>query len=1814
MTTVTANGVGGGSLINAGVMEVPRPEIFQSGWPAALSDLDTWRNYFDRASALLGATADNAPNTILKRPGGPPQKYNSLEGIAPGGKFRPAAITVAMEDRTNTGNVALKMCKMCGDCATGCNFGAKDSLDVNLLVQAQQNGADIFSGATVLHIEKDGDNWVVNTVYTNAALRERHSDANGDPEVVRVRARKVIVAAGTLGSTEILLRSKSEGLVVSDAMIGKRCSTNGDMLVADYNTSARVNNVASEQVQPSQRQIGPTITGIIDLRDTAGVLIEEISVPASLRIAFKEIFGTVNALHSLDEIDWSTHSKGFPQDDIYSVAEERIDNTALFAVMGNDGAGGHITLNGDPTPDRDGIAEMHWSDVRDHPIFNTEVDTLSGLTDITGGHIIPNPVWRLLPKSMNWLLKDQKGPVTTVHPLGGLVMGDTGADGVVDPFGRVYASSTSSSLHDGLVVLDGSIVPTALGANPALTISAVALRAAENLANIWGYEDAPPAVAPIAPLERPVFRGTDVAAPKPRTEVEVFERLVGKVQMAPQNGSTASYVVELTLRFAPKQIADLSPATGGDCTLSVSVDPSNAHLQSTVRIYADDDNWKSLNDSWDPPELREEKLNELAVFKAPISGTLKVFERQSSFGFGRIVRALAAWLPNRGARDTYQALVDGGDGPGLFARIKSGIAIASRSGELRGFVYDLDIGTAEAGADIALDGNKIVGLKRFTYARRGNPWRQLMDVDLEEFPGLSSSSKPVLKLDLAFFARINIPLFRIARQDDAVSAIGDMIGFLGYFLRMLLGIHIWSFRAPDEDLDPANDEIHFQPPAELKVSSVPSGSVPATIVKKTFAAEVPELGEEHDPIDTEVWITQYKHENSTKRPVVMLHGYSSGATTFAHHAVEPNLASRIFDTGRDVWLADLRTSPLFSSATTFTLPDGTESTVPDTATKPWSIEQVADKDVGWVIDLAAQASPDGQVDVVAHCMGTVMFSMAALSGRFSALPASGHPSKVNRAVFSQVGPLVVFTPINIFKAYATRYLIEFLPDNYQFKPQDPTLADDLLDRLLTSLPYPIEEFDIENPILPWKRTPWTRTRHRMDAIYGRNFSSENMEPDVLTYLDEHFGALSLRTVSTALHYARYAMMTDRHGRNQRVSRRLFRQHWHFPTLSMHGEENGMSAISTLDRMETILDDAGAHFVDPFINDGAGHQDSLIGTKRFATASRIETFLDQDFSDLTAGDPNDEKVAFPPWIGPIITKEVQGSKAKLIARLGSAPTHREAQAIVMLRAQVVGDQILRPDDQTAEWTPDYVVEHMIVLKIEDLTDHRWAAFEVPPPTAFPHHDPLHAGNATLLLLVYDESDTLFLPVVGYFIAQAGRVIQFDPNDYDIQRERSDFEYITFERMSKATSDLMKLATPGSATDPEGGKNTDSLGTERNIHDRDTTPAEQAMVNSAAVAKALGQDRRLMDGIIPDQTLDAVLNETRFTLASCQYPTGFFDAPVASASYQSIADALDGPPEEAPRFMIFAGDQVYVDPTAGLFDPSDSDDKYRIPYENWLRMRSTRTALRSVPSFMLLDDHEITDNWEPVATPDTAQNQAALQNGWPAFEKYQRGVNKVLRDFSFDGFPFYFLDARTMRSHRKVGMLNTAKLFADPDIAHLKNWLNQNEIKSLPKFVVTPSMLLPRHRRAVQRNSDLNAGNLSALHSDGWDGYPETMRDLLAFIAENAIKHVVFLSGDEHRGCIAKADLNDDQGSLITRVHSIHTSAMWSPFPFANAIDEDFVDCETIAVRQGGIDYFCKVAATRPSAGDGPTYLAVRKDGIGWKLSCRYSDGVTSTVDL
>jgi cholesterol oxidase len=87
-----------------------------------------------------------------------------------------------------------------------------------------------------------------------------------------------------------------------------------------------------------------------------------------------------------------------------------------------------------------------------------------------GSTFIENPIWKVSP----WKT------LITAHPLGGCPVGEDGSDGAVDHFGRVFQGA-GDEVHTGLYVADGSLVRTALGVNPFLTISALSERIANHI-------------------------------------------------------------------------------------------------------------------------------------------------------------------------------------------------------------------------------------------------------------------------------------------------------------------------------------------------------------------------------------------------------------------------------------------------------------------------------------------------------------------------------------------------------------------------------------------------------------------------------------------------------------------------------------------------------------------------------------------------------------------------------------------------------------------------------------------------------------------------------------------------------------------------------------------------------------------------------------------------------------------------------------------------------------------------------------------------------------------------------------------------------------------------------------------------------------------------------------------------------------------------------------------------------------------------------------------------------------------------------------
>jgi len=476
-------GLGGTSLVNANVALRAETRVFDDPrWPRELRNpkpadralevdhATPLEEHYARAEEMLKPTP--YPEDSPELP-----KLRALEESARhlGQKFYrlPLNVNFTFEGANHVG-VEQHKCVCCGDCVTGCNYAAKNTLIMNYLPDAWNHGAEIFTGVSVRWIERKDKRWLVKCELLGTG-REKFK-----APLVTVSADLLVLGAGSLGSTEILLRSAQHGLAVSNHL-GERFTGNGDVLGFGYNTSQVINGVGWGHHPPGHiPPVGPCITGVIDMRHQEalddGMIAEEGSPPGPLGVflpggfaAGAAVAGTPEPVARAERISELERKLLTYFEGPYHGAVHR---TQTYLVMTHDNASGRMTLG------PEGSLVLSWPGVGDQPIFQRANDRLKQATEALGGTFVYNPLWsKLLHRNL-----------ITVHPLGGCVMADDASGGVVNHKGQVFSGTSGNSVYDNLYVVDGAIIPRPLGVNPLLTISAVAERSAALMAKDRGWQ------------------------------------------------------------------------------------------------------------------------------------------------------------------------------------------------------------------------------------------------------------------------------------------------------------------------------------------------------------------------------------------------------------------------------------------------------------------------------------------------------------------------------------------------------------------------------------------------------------------------------------------------------------------------------------------------------------------------------------------------------------------------------------------------------------------------------------------------------------------------------------------------------------------------------------------------------------------------------------------------------------------------------------------------------------------------------------------------------------------------------------------------------------------------------------------------------------------------------------------------------------------------------------------------------------------------------------------------------------------------------
>lgn len=422
-------------------------------------------------------------------------------------------------------------CERQGRCNVGCLPGARHTLNKQLMVAAvgrlNMDAPKSQPGTPPASLPAQFDQTLSIETLSEVEFIEALSDGGYRIHYVQhaddtsagagastsrtVDAEKVIVSAGCLGTSEILLRSKqrSDGLPELSDMTGFGFSTNGDyigflegidenvtltrgpvttsfahMNIADSGTShdePLFHTIEDQGVPPAIASlIGVGIPVIRSLGSGRGPRL--FVLLALLRWGFKWLVRSFEALFR------NAHER----QEFFKSSEELTAKMMCVVAQGREAALGQFRLG---TKRRETGLRVERTDGKafhDDPVYKQIDASLERLAKAL------LPAGSSPRKFINPFLTDASGAfnatsVPSPHPLGGCRIGANVTEGVVDEFGHVFrkGDSTGRSHYEGLYVADASIIPTALGLNPSLTISALSLRIADKIiAELDGHTSA----------------------------------------------------------------------------------------------------------------------------------------------------------------------------------------------------------------------------------------------------------------------------------------------------------------------------------------------------------------------------------------------------------------------------------------------------------------------------------------------------------------------------------------------------------------------------------------------------------------------------------------------------------------------------------------------------------------------------------------------------------------------------------------------------------------------------------------------------------------------------------------------------------------------------------------------------------------------------------------------------------------------------------------------------------------------------------------------------------------------------------------------------------------------------------------------------------------------------------------------------------------------------------------------------------------------------------------------------------------------------
>lgn len=1701
---LVGSGLGGTSLINANVALRPTVESFQRPcWPEKIRQeskipASALSIAYEEVERWLTSTGHGESDRLRAL-----NKYRAFSNYADSLHFdvqpAPLAVTLGAPGTTkiNAAGVKQKVCTYCGNCVTGCNVGAKNTLAMNLIPAAFQNGVEFITGAHALRVKASSrpgaPRWRVHVQASNRETRVRY-----DGDYV-IEADWVVLAAGTLGSTEILQRS-ADDLPLSP-MVGQCFSTNGDGIAMSFGERDSVHAVGqTNQINPCI-PCGPTITAVAAGKTADGEVftLEDGAIPAGLTEIVGEVITSSAQLGRLGKNDlpgWFAKTDAAIPPDPLSVHARALENSQLLLIMSDDGAKGCLKFSA-------GADGADANDVRTIPVWpspgktSAQPPVLTRIEEVLASHdrdigmncgqYVHNPLWQLVPSSASAAMSGRfpDGRLLSVHPLGGCVMADRGSAGVVNDQGQVFQDE-GTHVHSGLYVLDGAIVPGALGVNPFLTIAALAWRACNAIADQVAVKMPNPAVT--TPKQPPSVQPKQADAS--RSRIVISEQLVGQfdkddagireaIQLfigGPHHAGKVSQWFEqgglvLRVETLPFELTDLDTQSG-EVPITVALHANPVFGEVAKRAH-----------SYGAPAAQLDKSTLIAAGK----GTMSFMSAQYPAGFWekikRTIEALATYFARRQSlwtlmQDQFSKRQSSNNS--LIATVRSMWNIAAMHIVYREFRYAMEVYSQKGATTLRLKGTKLVAWRRDNLRL----WESMLELRTAvSFSNPDRTCSAHFQVDMDYL--LGAGLFRIAPEYSVPRGVMSCLAFVTRMARCVMQSGFWEFGAPAYPIEPLSRHVTL--PKKLKqgaeLSSV-SFQVPRFLPPK---AGTPRRDEKHLTLSLHCYRAK---RDQPSQPVLLIHGLAQGSLIYAHPAMTTSMADYFAQQGYDVWLLDYRLSNQFD-----------QKQIPY---ENWSIDEIGKFDVPIAVkEILKQYQKGTRLHIFAHCVGAVAITMAILNGDLD-------KEHVASLVLNAIHPWTVPSPANAVRAKLGVFIRDWLNDSF-FDPIIPPAdaidgQQSLIDRLGFSLARLGENVDgrhceVDDPGLS------NAICDRMTFLYGRMWKHGNVKQ-----LHPHWRDLVGRAPGTVQRHLYYMLLHGRVADSKGVNTYLLEaqlKNWlGIRTLFMHGEDsrvfNPQSATESAVRLCRVFrylrkEEKRANPADV----------------EEVTPVRLKRIKDYGHMDVILAD-NAADVSFPYvrefFRGGFDHGDSSGDLHLDEIRASDDPhrvAERELNAGPVLRAARVENEnfIIRiwtemPSDDTSavedmDFSPFKPSSRTRVEVPGVAMEYRWVDITVP-------------------ISQYRRFEVR--AKVGGSLTKGFESVQ----DYHGQQSSDDVAEETEETETVEVDDDAMLRLPSWAQRLIKKPNdchfiVGSCRYPGTPFDREC--ADQAFEGMLQLLHSNADIDLLF--LIGDQIY---ADATAGVLDPTPWRDRYVDRYRSAFHSRAVAAVLRAIPT---HFAI--DDHEFADNFAGPVN---------LPHASELNQlkgggidREQFEFAKNVATCYMDSGRNAMPFGSGIAGPKTPEDRSSTF--WYALD-----------DQTEITCPAFVLDTRAERS--RASGADTARLMSKRQMAAFTSWLIAKAKDPRPKFVFLGSPIVPLTR-------DFDAAGIW-MRQDGPTGYPDELAAIVRVIVENRIQRVVFVGGDAHLSCTATMELEISPGDGIQAFHVV-SSGLYCPLPFANMDPDD-----------------------------------------------------------